>query len=68
MDKEAQQRLEQKARRLRLSEIFRDYRVELVPVPDYPHCDTIYDVPMRTIWINTAADPGANVSIFKPGR
>lgn len=49
-------------RKLRLSDLFNGFSVEMVPMPMDPMCDMIYDMPIRTIWINAAADPDANIS------
>lgn len=68
MDRDAQMRGYDRLRKLKIPERFRDYRVMLAPMPEYPIYDVIYDMPMRTIWINTAAAPDANVSIIKPER
>ena len=50
-------KLKKLLRKLRLSELFKGFKVELVPMPMDPMCDMICDMPMRTIWINAAADP-----------
>ena len=65
MDKDERRRLEKKVRRVRFSERFKGYRVELVPMPHHPMYDMIYDMQLRTVWINTAAEPGANVCRLK---
>lgn len=62
MNKITDKILHNKVRRIKRSDRFRDYRIEFVPLPQYPMCDTVYDMPLHTIWINTAADPDANVS------
>ena len=59
MDKK--EKLMKLIRKIRLSEQFAGYRVELVPMPQYPMQDMVYDMPLHTIWINTAADPTANI-------
>lgn len=68
MNRNDQMRGYEKMCKLRIPERFKEYRVMLADLPDYPIYDVIYDMPMRTIWINTAAQPGANVSIVKPDR
>lgn len=60
--------LRRKARRIKLSDRFRDYRVEFVPLPHDPMCDMIFDVPMWTVYINTAAAPDANIARLGMGR
>lgn len=60
--------LKELLRKLRLSEIFKGFSVEMMPMPMDPMCDLIYDLPLRTIWINTAADPDANVSRINPEK
>ena len=68
MNRDEQTRGQEKMRKLRIPERFKGYRVMLAPLPDHPAYDVIYDMPMKTIWVNTAAAPDANVSIVKPGR
>lgn len=58
----------ERIKRLRVPERFRDYRVALVEMPEHPMYDVIYDMPMRTIWVNAAAEPGANVSRIETGK
>lgn len=61
MDRDAQMRGYDRLRKLKIPERFRDYRVMLADMPQYPEYDLIYDMPRRIIWINTAARPGANI-------
>lgn len=54
--------LRRKARRIKRSERFKDFQIEFIPIPHDPMCDMIFDIPMWTIYINTAADPSANIA------
>lgn len=62
MNKITDRVLRNKMRRLKKSEEFRNYQIEFIPLPQYPMCDMIYNIPLHTVWINTAAELGANVS------
>ena len=62
MNKITDRVLRNKMRRLKKSEGFRNYQIEFIPLPQYPMCDMIYNIPLHTVWINTAAELGANVS------
>lgn len=55
-------------KKIRLSDLFNGFHVELVPMPMDPMCDMIYDFPNHTIWINTAADPDANITRYRPDK
>lgn len=61
MDIEAQKRGQERIRRLRIPERFRDYAIALIELPQHPDYDLIYDMPARTIWVNASARPGANI-------
>lgn len=54
--------LRRKARRIKRSERFKDFQIEFIPIPHDPMCDMIFDIPMWTVYINTAADPSANIA------
>lgn len=54
--------IRRKARRIKRSERFKDFQIEFIPIPHDPMCDMIFDIPMWTIYINTAADPSANIA------
>lgn len=62
MNKITDRILRNKIRRVKKSDKFRDYQIEFIPIPQYPMCDMVYNIPLCTVWINTAADLGANVS------
>ena len=62
MTHEQQIRARERMRTLRIPERMKDYKVMLAELPGYPQYDVIYDMPKRTIWINTAAEPDANMS------
>ena len=61
MNRDAQMKGYERMQRLKIPDRFKDYRVILVELPRHPEYDLVYDMPNRTIWINTAAQPGANV-------
>jgi hypothetical protein len=61
MNREAQARGYERMKKLKIPERFKDYRVMLADMPNHPEYDLVYDMPLKTIWINTAAQPGANV-------
>lgn len=61
MNRDAQMRGYERLRKLKIPERFRDYRVMLADMPEHPEYDLVYDMPNKIIWINTAAQPGANV-------
>ena len=68
MDRDAKMRGLERMKRLRIPERFRDYRVMLVELPGHAEYEVIYDMPQRTIWVNTAARPGANLAWMEPDR
>lgn len=59
---------QERIRRLRIPEQFRDYRVAMTDMPGFENYDVIYDMPQRVIWVNTAARPGANLVWLEPLR
>lgn len=61
MNRDAQMRGYERLQKLRIPERFKDYRVVLTDMLDHPEYDLVYDMPHKTIWVNTAAQPGANV-------
>ncbi len=68
MNRDTQMRGYERVKRLRIPERFRDYGVILAELPEHPEYDVIYDIPLRVIWINTAAAPGANVVRVQIGK
>lgn len=58
----------ERVRKLRIPERFQDYRVILSAMPEDPDCDIVYDMPTKTIWLNTAARPGANIIRVETGK
>jgi hypothetical protein len=59
---------QERIRRLRVPEKFRDYRVTMTDMPGFEDYDVIYDIPRQTIWLNTSARPGANLVWLEPLR
>ena len=59
---------QERIRRLRIPEQFRDYRVALTDMLGFENYDVIYDMPQRTIWVNTSARPDANLGWLEPLR
>jgi hypothetical protein len=68
MDRDAKMRGLERMKRLKIPERFRDYRVMLVELPGHADYDVIYDMPKRTVWVNAAARPGANVAAIEPEK
>lgn len=68
MNSEEKQRICERLQRVRIPEKFRHYRVALVDLPKHPDYDLIYDMPAKTIWINTAARSDANIIAVEPER
>lgn len=47
--------------RIHIPEKFRDFTVVVRDMPEISYYEALYDIPTRTILINSAAEPGANV-------
>ena len=65
MNRDAQMKGNERLKRLKIPERFKNYRVMLAELPRHPEYDLIYDMPNRTIWINTSAQPGANIILLE---
>lgn len=47
--------------RFHIPEKFREFTVFVRDMPELSYYEALYDIPTRTILINSAAEPGANV-------
>lgn len=61
MNRNKQMQGYERLQKLHIPEQFKDYRVMLADMPKHPEYDLVYDMPNKTIWVNAAAEPGANV-------
>lgn len=68
MNRDQQMQGYERLKTLKVPERFKDYRIMLADLPKHPDYDVIYDMPLKTIWINTAAAPGANMARLETGR